>query len=125
MIKRLPLCLFAFLMLIASYGHAVDIYVAPNGSDSNPGTKDNPLATLANALRKVRELRRLNDPSIEGGAHIILAGGTYNLYEPVFIRPEDAGTASCPTWIESMPGSKAVLSGGFTIRNWSRLTKSI
>jgi len=125
MIKRLPLCLFAFLMLIASYGHAVDIYVAPNGSDSNPGTKDSPLATLTSALRKVRELRRQNDPSIVDGAHIILAGGTYNLYEPVFIRPEDTGTASSPTWIEDIPGSKPVLSGGFTIGNWSRLTKSV
>jgi len=125
MIKRLPLCLFAFLMLIASYGHAVDIYVAPNGSDSNPGTKDSPLATLTSALRKVRELRRQNDPSIVDGAHIILAGGTYNLYEPVFIRPEDTGTTSSPTWIEDIPGSKPVLSGGFTIGNWSRLTKSV
>lgn len=125
MIKRLHLCLFAFLMLIASHGHAVDIYVAPNGSDSNAGTKDDPLATLASALRKVRELRRQNDPSIVGGVHIILAGGIYNLYEPVFIRPEDAGTASSPTYIESMPASKPVLSGGFTIGSWSRLTKTI
>lgn len=125
MIKRLPLCLFAFFMLIASYGHAVDIYVAPNGSDSNPGTIDKPLATLASALRKVREIRRQNDPSIAGGVHIILASGTYSLYEPVFIRPEDAGTASSPTYIESLPGSNPVVSGGFTIGNWLRLTKSI
>jgi hypothetical protein len=121
MIKRLPLCLFAFLMLIASHGHAVDIYVASNGSDSNPGTQDKPLATLACALRKVRELRRQNDPSIVGGVHIILAEGIYKLYEPVFIRPEDAGTASSPTYIENIPGSKAVISGGFTIGNWSPL----
>src|SRR5687767_125551 len=125
MIRRLPLCLFAFLMLIACHAHAVDIYVAPSGSDSNPGTKEKPLATLANALRKARELRRLNDASIAGGIHIILAAGTYTLYEPVFIRPEDAGTIASPTYIEAMPGAKPVLSGGFNIGKWSRSTSAI
>jgi hypothetical protein len=125
MIRRLPLCLFAFLMLIASHVHAVDIYVAPSGSDSHPGTKEKPLATLANALRKAREMRRLNDASIAGGIHIILAAGTYTLYEPVFIRPEDAGTAASPTYIEAMPGAKPLLSGGFTIGKWSRSTSTI
>src|SRR5882762_11768899 len=75
---------------------AAEIWVAPNGSDANPGTKQQPLATLALALRKTRELRRLNDPAIAGGMHIILRGGPYRLDEPVFIRPEDAGTASSP-----------------------------
>jgi hypothetical protein len=125
MIKRLPLCLFAFIMLIASHAHAADIYVAPNGSDSNPGSKDQPLATLANALRKARELRRLNDASIAGGIHIILSDGTYTLYEPVFIRPEDAGTAASPTYIEAMPGEQPVLSGASMISAWLPTFKKI
>jgi hypothetical protein len=112
-------------MLIACCSHAVDIYVAPDGSDLNPGTKDQPLATLTNALRKARELRRLNDPSIAGGIHIILFAGTYKLYEPVFIRPEDAGTAANPTYIEAMPGANPLLSGGFEIGKWFRPTKTI
>jgi hypothetical protein len=123
--KRLPRCLFAFFMLVACYAHAVDIYVAPGGSDTNPGTKEKPVATLNVALRKARELRRLNDPSIEGGIHIIVRGGTYRLYEPVFIRPEDAGTFTNPTHIEAAPGEKPVFTGGITIKGWQRLLTKV
>lgn len=119
--KRLPLCLFAFLILVALTGHAVDIYIAPNGSDKNSGTKDKPLATIPTALRKARELRRLNDPAVTSGIHIILLGGTYNIYEPIFIRSEDAGTSTSPTIIEAAPGEQPVLSGGITIKGWKKL----
>ena len=123
--KRLPPCLFAFFILIALSGNTVDIYVAINGSDSNPGTKDKPLATIATALRKARELRRLSDPSVTNGIHIILRGGTYSLFEPIFIRPEDAGTPSSPTFIEAAPGEQPVLSGGLNITGWKKLTTPV
>jgi hypothetical protein len=76
--KRLPYYFFAFFMLVVLSGNTVEIYVASNGSDSNPGTKEQPLATLATAMRKARELRRLNDASVANGIHIILKGGTYH-----------------------------------------------
>ena len=34
-------------LLIASHSFAAELYVAPNGNDSNPGTKDQPLASGA------------------------------------------------------------------------------
>lgn len=123
--KRLPRCLFAFFLLFIHYGYAIDIHVATHGSDTNPGTKDKPLATIASALRKARELRRLNDPSVARGIHIICGGGTYSFYEPLFIRPEDSGTAASPTWIEAAPGEQPILSGGITIAAWSRPGKRI
>ena len=123
--KRLPNCLFAFFMLIALTGNAAEIFVAVNGSDMNAGTKDQPLATLTAALRKARELRRLNDPSMGNGIHIIIRGGTYQLYEPVFIRPEDAGTSKCPTYIEAAVGEQPVLSGGVTINGWKKFKRNI
>ncbi|MEO8405098.1 MAG: hypothetical protein ABI480_10895, partial [Chitinophagaceae bacterium] len=117
--RRLPTSLLAFLMLLSSIiAQATDLYVSPNGSDTNPGTKDKPLATIMMALRKARELRRLHDASISNGIHIILTNGTYQLYEPIFIRPEDTGTATSPTWIEAAPNEKPVISGGMTITNW-------
>lgn len=124
--KRLPACLSAFLMLLlVSASQAANIYISPSGQDDNPGTRQQPLATLAAALRKARELRRLHDPSIEKGIHIIVAGGIYRLYEPVFIRPEDTGTASSPTYIEAAPGETPVFSGGIPIHNWRRLAQKI
>lgn len=123
--KRLPFCLLAVLLFLNLSAWAVDIYVSPNGSDFNDGSKEKPLATVNMALRKARELRRLNDPSIANGIHIILTGGRYQLTEPVFIRPEDAGTATGPTTIEAAANEQPVLSGGVAIKNWKKLITAI
>lgn len=105
-------CLYAFS------ADAANIYVAVTGNDQYPGTSAQPKATLSAALQQARELRRLQDASIQGGIHIIVKGGTYTLYEPVFIRPEDAGTPECPTIIEAADGEHPVFSGGIRISNW-------
>ncbi|HEV8282919.1 MAG TPA: L-rhamnose mutarotase [Chitinophagaceae bacterium] len=117
--KRLRKCCMAWLFSIITIpSFAVDIYVSSKGSDENAGSTEKPLATLSAALRKARELRRLSDASINRGIHIIIRGGFYQLYEPVFIRPEDAGTATSPTFIEATPNEKSVFSGGIQIQNW-------
>lgn len=77
------------------------------------------------ALRKARELRRLNDASIANGIHIILKGGRYQLTESVFIRPEDGASATSPTTIEAAPNEQPVLSGGIEIKNWKKLTTTV
>lgn len=94
------------------------IYVSPNGNDHHDGSAAQPKATLAAALQQAREWRRLHDPAVQQGIHIILKGGTYYLYEPVFIRPEDAGTAESPTIIEAAPGEQPILSGAVMIDAW-------
>ncbi|KAI9451719.1 pectin lyase fold/virulence factor [Russula earlei] len=122
MIQRLPLPLFLFVLVFSFAGMAqTQVWVATNGSDTAKGTTSHPLATLAKALRQVRELRRLHDSSIQDGAHIIMEGGVYKQYEPIFIRPEDAGTPHSPTIIEAAPGEHPVISGGITIHGWKKL----
>ncbi|HEX9600256.1 MAG TPA: hypothetical protein VF985_02080, partial [Mariniflexile sp.] len=100
--------------------HAIEIWVSSHGNDYNSGTKEKPLATLNMALRKARDLRRLNDPAVEGGIHIILMDGVFYLDEPVFIRPEDSGTAKNPTIIEAYADTQAILSGGIQVKNWKK-----
>jgi hypothetical protein len=117
--------LTAFLICISLQISALDIWVSPNGSDSNPGTKDQPVATLPMALRKVRELRRLSDPSIAGGVHIVITEGTYRLTEPILIRPEDSGTATSPTFIEAAAGAKPVFSGGTAVGGWQKSSTKV
>lgn len=123
--KRLPQCLLALLLLIHFPAKAVDIFVATNGSDLNEGTNAKPMATIAAALRKARELRRLNDASIANGIYIIVKGGTYTLTETIVLKPEDAGTAASPTIITAAPGETPILSGGVAISNWKRTTTKI
>lgn len=112
------LALAAALSLSALTLSAADVYVSPSGDDMNDGTVASPKATLTSALRQAREMRRLNAPGIENGITIHLASGTYGLYEPVFVRPEDNGTATSPTVIKGENG--AVLSGGVEVKGWRK-----
>ena len=112
------LCMFSIIAL-AGWGQ-VQVFVSLNGDDSNKGTKQSPLASVAMALRNVREMRRLNDPSVKSGAHIMINGGTYRFNEPLFIRPEDSGTETSPTIIENAEGQKPVFSGGVMITGWKK-----
>ena len=123
--KNLKAILFVLLMLSALQNYAVDIWVSPSGSDQNTGTKEQPLATLNMALRHARELRRLNDASVNSGINIIIKGGNYQLFEPVVIRPEDSGTAASPTIIQAAPGEKPVLSGGVNVTGWHKLAGTV
>ncbi|MCP3682747.1 MAG: DUF1565 domain-containing protein [bacterium] len=69
-------------------------YVAKNGNDGNPGTKDEPFKTINKALRTVSE-----------GDTIILRGGTY---------PERIYTKTSRLTIKNYPGEKPVIDGEYT-----------
>ncbi len=123
--KRLPQCLLALLLLINIPAWAADIFVSTAGSDLNDGSKEKPLATLAAALRKARNMRRLNVASVKNGIHIILAGSVYQTLQTIIIRPEDSGTLESPTIIEAAPNEKPIISGGVQINSWKKLTGTV
>ncbi|WP_419699482.1 hypothetical protein [Mucilaginibacter sp. NFX135] len=123
-------CRIVVLMLLSNFiltgsVFAAEIWVSPKGSDKNSGTQQQPLATVAMALRKARELRRLNDEPIKGGIYIKVLAGVYQLAEPLFVRPEDSGTADSPTIIEGEGIGKTVLSGGVTVTGWRKVNTVI
>jgi hypothetical protein len=98
-----------------------EVWVAPTGDDEAAGTEAAPLATLESALRQAREWRRLGDPSIEGGIHIVLADGVHRLTQPLLVRVEDSGTAESPTVFRAAPGARPVISGGVPVEGWAPL----
>jgi hypothetical protein len=114
------LFLIALIILISFNICAIDLWVSTTGSDSNPGTKDLPMASLSMALRKVRDMRRLKKPEIGNEVNIIVIGGTYYLDEPIIVRPEDSGTEDCPTNIEAAFGEKPIFSGGIQVHGWEK-----
>lgn len=108
--RSLPILALLLLPLALAAG---EIRVSPAGDDRADGSREHPLRTLAAALHRAREWRRTADPRAEGGIEILLETGIYRLDEPLFIRPEDSGTADSPTVVRSAdPGRRAVLSGG-------------
>ena len=91
-----------FFFLFVSCGmmsFATDITITPDSS-------------LANAIRKAREMRRLGKAT---EVTIHLAPGTYQLYEPLRLRPEDSGL--------TIKGEHAVISGGMKITGWKKQGK--
>lgn len=120
--KHIALTLAAILLGAAQGMMAGSIYVsAKRGSDAAAGTRQQPLQTLAQAMKQAREWRRLGDPRTRGGISILLEQGVYRQLKPLFIRPEDSGTALSPTVIRGMgePGG-AVVSGGTEVKGWAK-----
>ncbi|MFC1223454.1 L-rhamnose mutarotase [Pedobacter sp. BG31] len=122
---RTYLTILLILNLMCAQLFAADIYVSKLGSDRSTGTKEKPLASLHFAIRKARELRRLNDSSVNGGIHIIIENGYYALDEAIVLRPEDSGTKESPIRIMAAPGAKVIFSGGVKIKGWKKLTNPV
>lgn len=99
-----------------------EVWVAPDGLADAIGTSAAPLGSLAEAVRRVRNLRRTHDAAVADGARILVCGGVYALREPVVLRPEDSGTAESPTVIMAAEGAAPTLSGGVSLGGWERLT---
>lgn len=106
---RRSLLLIAGMTLAAAGGNAVaaTYYVAPGGSDANPGSFDRPFKTFNSAARK-----------LVPGDTLYARGGTY--VERVVIRK--SGTAVAPLAIRAYPGETPVIDGQNRLAaNWSNL----
>jgi hypothetical protein len=91
--------LLIFTLMSSLQAMAADISITPDSS-------------LQDAVRKAREMRRLgkaNDVTLH------LSAGTYYLYDPLRLRPEDSGLR--------IEGDGAVISGGMPITGWKRQGK--
>lgn len=110
-------------MLLVQGAWAVEFHLAPSGSDTNSGTREQPFATLQRARDAIRELKKtgpLSEP-----VRVILAEGTYRIQEPLVLEPEDSGTADALVIYEAAPAARAVISGGRVIRGWQETDRGL
>lgn len=61
--------------------------------------------SLHAALRQVREWRRTGDERQRHGVVVTVRAGRYYMSEPLFLRPEDSGSAEAPTIIRGEEGT--------------------
>lgn len=111
------------LAMLAMPARAAELYVAPDGSDTNPGTQARPFATLPRAKDEVRKIQQaiMQKKQPAGAVNVLLRGGVYALRQPIAFTPEDSGTADSPVTYRSAPGEHAVLSGGARLpATWTR-----
>jgi hypothetical protein len=86
------ICAAMFLLGITGLTVGAEFYVAPNGSDTNAGTKDKSFATLDAARDTIRKTRSAGTLPAEG-VTVWIQGGTYLRKEAFALEKKDSGTA--------------------------------
>ncbi|MGB4291411.1 MAG: right-handed parallel beta-helix repeat-containing protein [Bacteroidales bacterium] len=99
------------------------IYLSPSGDDSNPGTRENPLATLTAARDRIRELRKQERTTKP--VEIIALPGEYFMTQPLQLGIEDSGTENSPLIIKSEEGTKALFSGGIELKGFEKVNDKL
>ena len=93
--------------LIAATSLAADLVISPEGKDSNPGTLQQPLATLEKARDRIRRRDKGTGPMT-----VQLRAGTYMLRESLALTDEDSGTAVAPIVYRAYQDETVRLVGG-------------
>ncbi len=108
-----------FLFLFTSISlSAATVYVAPNGDDVNPGTRERPVATATAARDVLRRLRAASGPMT-----IEFADGVYRQAAPVQLSAADGGTADSPVIWRAAHRGKAIFSGSVKPKAYGRVTE--
>lgn len=122
-------CIFFSIFISSSFGDSADpvsipdgefmtvFCVAPDGNDLNPGTADEPFATLERARDAVRTVN--GGGGMTGDILVAVAPGDYFLSKPFFLNANDSGRNGYQICYQGLgaPGS-ARLIGGKVLLNW-------
>ena len=99
------------LRVQAAPAAGMQLYVAPDGSDSASGTIDAPLKTLEGARDKIRAIKAESGLP-EGGITVNLRQGDYKYLESSFtLEAQDSGAEGSPIVYQAYPGETVTLSG--------------
>ena len=101
-------------MLACHTALAANLYVAPSGSDDNPGTEAKPFATLERARDAVRALRQSGTDTVQG-VTVWLKPGVYPRTQTFELTAADSGTKKSPVVYRSEVRGGANLDAGHYI----------
>ncbi|MEI8288690.1 MAG: right-handed parallel beta-helix repeat-containing protein [Verrucomicrobiota bacterium] len=99
------------LTLVTTVATAAEFYVAPNGSDANPGTLNQPFQTAKAARDAVRDYKAKRGLP-EGGITIFFRAGVYEFAESLSLGERDSGTVNSRISYRAFPAEKVIFSGG-------------
>ena len=94
-----------------------EFYVASDGSDSGPGDRAKPFATLESARDAVRALKKSGAPPT-GGVTVWIRGGIYPRTGSFVLTTEDSGTKDSPIIYRAYAGEEARLVGGREVKGF-------
>lgn len=104
-----------FLLLLLFHAgnsaNAQDIYVHPKGSDTNPGTKEKPVATLEAARDLIRQYKS-NNQTPTGALTVWIGEGQYDQKSPLVLNENDSGEPGAPVIWRAVKDEKVSITGG-------------
>lgn len=120
--KHLSVFLAILLFAAIQTSIARDIFVSTGGNDNNPGTQNQPVASLNGAKTLIRQLKA---NGLKTDFRIVVAKGTYFMTEPLVLSPEDSGTEAAPFTITTELDARPVFIGGIPVRNWEKVSDKL
>ena len=93
-----------------------ELYVSPDGDDSNAGTKEKPLQTLNGARDAVRKLR----DGMTGDIIVNFRGGVYRMTEAVAFDTRDSAAEGCRIIYQAYESETPVFSGAKQVTGWKK-----
>ena len=121
MLRNAFLMVVLIMMTISSYASTVELFVAPAGSDANPGTRARPYATLERARDAIRA-RKAAGALPAGGVTVWLRGGCYLRTGSFTLNEQDSGTAEAPISYRAYHEESVRLLGGKPLTDWTPVT---
>ena len=106
-----------FLFSNAAIPAATEFYVAANGNDTNPGTKDKPFAMLEAARDAIRALKQQGKMPTDG-VTVWIRGGTYPREKSFALNASDSGLENSPVVYRACENESVRLSGGRAIHGF-------
>ncbi|MCQ2417594.1 MAG: carbohydrate-binding protein [Oscillospiraceae bacterium] len=108
-------------MQVSAAAPAAELYVAPDGSDFNPGTLAAPLQTLSGAKDAVRKIKN----STKGDIVVYFRGGTYRMTDAVTFTPEDSAADGSRIIYQAYQDEKPVFSGAEQVSGWKKYNDNL
>ena len=112
---RTCITLAALAALAVAPAPAAEFFVATDGADANPGTSDEPFASVTRARDAVRSLVAAG---LTDDVTVTIRRGTYRLRDGLAITNADSGTRAHRVTYRASRGEKVELLGGVAVEGW-------
>ena len=117
MVKNTISAIALLCLVLTSQLWSVDYFVSVSGNDRNPGTYDQPFASIQRAQSVIRQHK---EEAMSEPVHVFLREGVYYQSMPLIFKPEDGGDKEHPVTYQAWQGEQVVISGGQPVHNWKK-----